>query len=101
MEKIESTPVHNFVCNLSKVSNFIDNKSISEVRAVMLSVIPSANKSVFSWGDPDDEISFKIWFYNFMIKVACPSSLGFSIEDSMEMTWTYILRTIKLLQHKC
>ena len=103
MKEISSNAVHNFTVRLRAVSEFIDSMSVSDVRKVMsthmvlnLGTNQTVTKRVYSYNNDKDEINFKIWFLNLM-KIVCPSDMGLSFADSMEMTWCMLLQTSEII----
>ena len=103
MKEISSNAVHNFTVRLRAVSEFIDSMSVSDVRKVMsthmvlnLGTNQTVTKRVYSYNNDKDEINFKIWFLNLM-KIVCPSDMGLSFEDSMEMTWCMLLHACRII----
>lgn len=103
MKEISSNAVHNFTVRLHAVSEFIDSMSVSDVRQVMhthmvlnLGTNQTVTKRAYSYNNDKDEINFKIWFLNLM-KIVCPSDMGLSFTDSMEMTWCMLLQACRII----
>ena len=103
MKEISSNAVHNFIVRLRAVSEFIDSMSVSDVRKVMsthmvlnLGTNQTVTKRAYSYNNDKDEINFKIWFLNLM-KIVCPSDMGLSFADSMEMTWCMLLHASEII----
>lgn len=95
--------MNNFTSRLRAVSEFIDSMSVSEVRQVMqttmvlnLGTNQTVTKRTYSFNNDKDEINFKIWFLNLM-KTVCPSDMGLSFTDSIEMTWCMLLQVCKII----